>query len=233
MARRKGKKKRVAAPFTEEDYEALRRKQNIKKIKASIKRAGGLKKLIKRGNYAISENTDIDELLNNLSDDLLRRLADSRKPQNKVGVMVRKYIDVRTIEEETSGKYNPEAHHIREIQSFSGSKATVYIDKLMSMAEYGENYRGWYAAEYRPESVAVINKTGKKIGNMIKAARSKHTDDEIYNHLKDNFPGGLTKLADEIERLILSVYDKEYRGWAGGEGKYDIVMNHVKEALDF
>ena len=257
MAKRK--RRRIAEPFTDEAFEALRRKQNIKKIKASIKRAGGFGKVLKATGYQHIGDDSFMQILESMTDEDLRQLADERKVRSKVAILSRsgmiekrsdsrslvgadirrgeqQQLEVISMLDRDANRFNNNGHNIRVLNVFGGTEETMYVDKLLAIAEYGENYNGWYG-KADSSAIPFINKTGKKLADMITSARMKHTDKEIYDRVEHNYRGGLQGLADDIEKLVLSIYDPIYReireDQKNHKGLYEQELDLIRNILSF
>ena len=190
-----------------------------------------------------------------MTDEDLRQLADERKVRSKVAILSRsgmiekrsdsrslvgadirrgeqQQLEVISMLDRDANRFNNNGHNIRVLNVFGGTEETMYVDKLLAIAEYGENYNGWYG---KADSTAVpfINKTGTKLADMITSARMKHTDKEIYDRIEARYPGGLQEFANELERLVLSIYDPIYRGYGSTGGVYNQEMNRIKTILSF
>lgn len=260
MARRKRN------TMSDEEYEALRRKQNLKKVRASMK--ARLKRnpswwsnaLRATGNVHVDPSNMID-VIKYFSDDSLRELTTTRRIRDIMKVFEREGVVEKRSEWEgynrdrrgvlggrrdpgvigiidvNKEKFNNNGRNINIVNVWGGSDATIYVNKLLSIAEYGENYNGWYSLE-GSESTAIpyINKTGRKLADIIVQARTRHTDEEIMKRAESFDDGkghkGSDGLAELIEIMILSIYDSVYRSWTGGSSEaYNGAMRAIKDIL--
>lgn len=252
--------------MTDEEYEALRRKQNLKKVKASMK--ARLKRnpswwsnaLRATGDVHVDPSSMID-VIEYFSDESLRKLTTTRRIRDIMKVfedegVVEKRSEWSGYEGDRRGilsgrrdpivtgiidankeKFDNNGSHIPVVNVWGGSDATIYVNKLLSIAEYGENYNGWFSLK-GSESTAIpyINKTGRKLADIIVNARTKHTDEEIMERVKGFSDGkghdGAEGLADLIEIMVLSIYDPVYRDWTKGTSdNYDSAMRAIKNIL--
>lgn len=267
MAKRKRNKRRVETPvFTDEMYEALRREQNIKKLRKKVGKNFG--RALRATGYETSDpDIGFRDIIAGLSDAELRELSTVRGVSNvmrKLSTMGKRnaeddgWVRLATVGESTSERdlnairrhnidtsvisiedalkkgFVNDGHNIRAINVYSGTEASMFLDRLMSIARYGENYNGWYGKE-NSTAIPYINRTGRQLSDMIASARMKHTDEEIYQHIKEHSEFvDVKKLADLVEQLVLSIYDEQYRSWTGGvSDKLRGDIDRVRKALSW
>lgn len=97
--------------------------------------------------------------------------------------------------------------NITKFKIYSGSSASVQIDMLMAIAEYGKQYTGM---KVNKDAVEFVNEKGKVIYNMIDEARRKFGDEELVKRIEESEWGSVKQMAKTIERMILSIYDRNY-----------------------
>lgn len=258
--------RRRISMMSDEEYEALRRKQNLKKVRASMK--ARLKRnprwwsdaLRATGNVHVDPSSMFD-VIQHFSDESLRELTTTRRIRDIMKVFEREGVVEKRSEWEgyhrdrrgvlggrrepgvigiidvNRERFNNNGRNIPVVNVWGGSDATIYVNRLLSIAEYGENYNGWYSL-LGSESTAIpyINKTGRKLADIIVQARTKHTDEEIMERAESFSDGkghrGSEGLADLIEIMVLSIYDKEYRSWTGGSSEaYNEAMRAIRDIL--
>lgn len=217
--------------FGEEAYEELRRQQNIKKLKETVKRYGR-----EYGITEISISSFTEEEISNISKlrgrekfeailrgsthagrDILSSRDDVRS--NKIGY-----------NEQGKKLYDSSGRNIGRI--YYGSEATAQINKLLSIAEYGKHYMGTRLKDYGSGDTAIdlIHSSGEHLVRVITKARSKFTDEELVERIKRDY-GSVEFFATIVERMVLAVYDKEYAEWAGGNNAYHADMMEIENTL--
>lgn len=134
---------------------------------------------------------------------------------------------VSNLREVLKDTYVNHGENIPRERVFRGSQATVDMNMLQNMAEYGKNYRTLKADKSGEEAV---NESGRRLANIIIEARKQHTDEELIEAINRNY-GGVKKFAKLIERLVLAVYDDEYSKWAGGGDVYDVDVREIEYVL--
>lgn len=252
--------------MTDEEYEALRRKQNLKKVKASMK--ARLKRnpswwsdALRATGYFHSDTTSMIEAIESFSDESLRELTTTRRLRDIMKVFDREQVvekrsewsgygrgnrrsslsgrnlpeDAQVIDLGRARTFTNDGRHINVVNVWGGSDANIYVNRLLSIAEYGENYNGWYS-DGNSTAIPYINKTGRKLADIIVQARTKHTDEEIQKRAESFSDGrghmGAEGLAELIEIMVLSIYDPVYRDWTRGTSdNYDSAMQAIKNIL--
>ena len=217
--------------FGEEAYEELRRQQNIKKLRETVKRYGR-----EYGVTEISVSSFTEEEISNISKlrgrekfeailrgsthagrDILSSRDDVRS--NKIGY-----------NEQGKKLYDSSGRNIGRI--YYGSEATAQINKLLSIAEYGKHYMGTRLKDYGSSDTAIdmIHSSGEHLVKVITQARNKFTDEELVERIKRDY-GTVDFFATIVERMVLAVYDKTYAEWAGGSDAYNADMWEIERTL--
>lgn len=211
--------------FGERAYEQLRRKQILKNLSKVTKRA-------EAAGYEIT--TDLNSLsatdLRNIRgiSDLRRKGLASKRYSRPVSDYERDSGSVINLGDVTRAKYDSSGDNIPRNNVFRGSEATVQIDMLLSIAEYGRYYRSIKADTSGQEAV---NESGKRLIKIITDARLKHTDEELVEAIEKSPYGSVRALARFVERMVLAVYDEEYASWADGGSAYNMELDDIRRAL--
>lgn len=216
--------KRKIYSFTEQSYEVIRRKQNMKRLRSLTKKAEASGYEVDRARFATMTN----EELRNISSirDLVRR-GYAGKRYSRPKSPVERDGNVLPISDVSQVKYDSSGEHIPRNNVFRGSQATVDVDMLLSIAEYGKTYR---SMKTEGSGEALVNKNGRYLVDLITKARMKHSDEEIVAAIEKGY-GSVRLFAETIERLVLAVYDEIYAEWSMGKSAWDVDMKEVENTL--
>lgn len=221
--------RRGYAIFTEAGYVRLRREQNIRKLKEIIKRYGD-----KFG----FKQSDLIRGISSLERDQFERIFSKRgaeriKFMQEMGLFNEGFRGPKPgsfgISELTGKKnYDSSGEHIPRSQKYNGSEATIQIDMLLSILEYGIDYSGSAMKDDKSAHVAV-NESARKLQDIFNRARSRRSDEELLQNIIKDY-GTVKHFATIVERLVLAIYDKEYH-WGAGVSAYEADMHDVEETL--
>lgn len=220
--------------FSEIGYEELRRKQLRKRIVKAEREARAMGYNIERmplGRLIADEKIlsirGTKGLISYMAESgyLYKRYSREVAPQEaRSGVI--------NISDVNGQKYDSSGTHIPRNNVYTGSMAAIQMDMLLSIAEYGERYRG---VKGDVNSDQMINKSGRRLKDIIVTARLRHSDEEILEYIESHWAGngrGIDGLAKTVERLVLAVYDEEYRTWASGLDLYEQTMEEIEDVLN-
>lgn len=177
--------------------------------------------LVRRGLYKFSE----------AGYEALRSKQENRRAKEREKRAVRKAVKtqapVTRYTESESGAYNSSGESIARINVFTGSEATIQLDMLLGIAEYGRTYTG---RKTDKSAVKSVQDSGKRLIDIINRARTMHSDEEIVARIESDY-GSIREFARHIERLVLAVYDREYAEWSGGLVAYNIEIDDICDTL--
>lgn len=218
--------------FGEEAYEELRRQQNIKKLKETVKRYGRGYGITDVHITALTEEdiSDISKLRGHKKFEEILRRSGAGRIADTFGVRDDVKPDKIGRNERGEKLYDSSGNNIRRI--YYGSEATAQINKLLLIAEYGKKYMGTRLKDYGAADTAIgmINSSGEHLVRVIRAARQKFSDEELVERIIRDY-GSVDFFATIVERMVLAVYDKEYAEWAGGSNAYNADMWEIEKTL--
>lgn len=210
--------------FGEEASEKLRKEQIRKKLRKLEKQASAEGYKIDRRMILAADNK-----LRNASISKLKKWGYiSKRYERPASEYEERYEEEVDIDELLKRVYNNSGTNIPRANVYSGSDASIQIDILLSIAEYGDQYRGVLG---RTDSDELINNNGRILEKWINQARMKHTDEEIVANIEKKWQGGIQEFAKDLERLVLAVYDKVYATWGSSPEEFKLMMREVEETL--
>lgn len=218
--------------FGEEAYEELRRQQNIRKLKETVKRYGR-----EYGITNISMWNLTEEDISNISKLRGHERFEEILKRSGTGIIADNFGSRDDVKPDKIGRnergeklYDSSGRNIGRI--YYGSEATAQINKLLSIAEYGKNYLGTRLKDYGVGNTALklVQSSGEHLVRVIRAARRKFTDEELVERIIRDY-GSVDFFSTIVERMVLAVYDKEYAEWAGGSNAYHADMMEIENTL--
>ena len=131
--------------------------------------------------------------------------------------------------------WDNDGEHIQRLEVFSGTDATIQMDMLLGIAEYGKYYSG-RRLEYTEDksgrtAVDYINDNGEEITNLIMEARRHYSDEVLVKTIEQSEHGSVRELGRMLEKLILAIYDRT--SFSGGQylAEFDNKMESLRILL--